>query len=340
MKLFLLCILGIASVGCSGDRALSPQGPFEMSASVKLKGPSGWSHFATGSIPITVTKGPKRSTVAATYLSRLQNALRPIPRPTGSLSPTNQFELTTPAAGRVSNMSSSDPEAVADQFAQDNYVADDYSDTYIDQTAWASLYGGTITQDISGDGTVIATVRLDPISTTNPSGSVHLLLNGVLVATVNPRYSATSGGYSTYDEIGKTYSYYSGQQTSGDSVHYGPQNPAYTLFDRAGTAQFATLLPSYFAKIAGYVGSAVLPATANAQTCHECAPYVPDGRTDPCAAEARRVAISIIGLFGSAYRGNSWGIVMSTVSTVNSLHDYGRCAGGNSSYKQQQPNTT
>ena len=92
--------------------------------------------------------------------------------------------------------SSGDPEVVADQYADANYVTDNYSDVYVEQADWEMLYGGTISQDISGDGSVIATVQLDPISTANPSAKLHLLLNGVEVA--NRDYSHCAASHPEY----------------------------------------------------------------------------------------------------------------------------------------------
>ena len=273
--------------------------------------------------------------VHPTHVQALIRSIHEVPSVVGLLPAVWHTESSSIEVRDGSLASSNDPEVVADQYAQANYVPDNYSDTYINQSTWNILYGDTLSQDISGDSSVIATVRLDAISTTNPSGKLHLLLNGVEVATVNPQYAPANQGYYTSKQNSNTYSYYSGQQTSSSTTGY--QRPLLTLLDRKHDApQFGLGIPYYVANVGRYIGLRVLPKSADAQTCHECAPYVGGpGTPDPCASEGRRVVLGIIGLLWSAHTSNSGGIVVATLTTVNALHDYGRCAGSHPEYRRQ-----
>ncbi len=351
-RLVQFIFAAFAIVSCAGDRRLTaPEQatslkyrssqdllaatlPLDVRASVQLKNSSGWIYYESDRIPVSLTNENGRYMVHETAMQALIGSMHKVPSLAASLPTIWHSESSGSEVRGASITSSTDPEAVADQYAQANYVPDNYSDTYINQATWNILYGGTLSQDISGDGSVIATVRLDAISTTNPSGRLHLLLNGVEVATVNPQYAPANQGYYTQKQNSSTYSYYSGQQTSSSTTGY--QRPPLTLLEpRHDAPPFGLGIPHYAANVGRYIGLAVLPKSADAQTCHECQPYVGGpGIPDPCWSESRRVVFGIIGLLWSAHQGNWGGVVIGTASTVNALHDYGRCAVAHPEYRR------
>ena len=352
-RLVQFIFAAVVIINCSGDHRLTaPEQAISLKdrssrdligatlqldvrASVQLKNSSGWIYYESDQVPVSLTNERGRYIVHPTHVQALIGSMHEVPSLVGSLPAAWHSESSGIGVRGASIASSTDPEVVADDYAQANYVPANYSDIYIDQATWNILYGGTLSQDISGNGSVIATVRLDPISTINPSGKLHLLLNGVQVATVNPQYAPTGQGYYTQQQNSNTYSYYSGQPTSTATVGY--KRPLLTLLDERKhyAPQFGLGVPQYVATVGRYIGLAVLPKAANAQTCHECAPYVGGpGVPDPCAAEARRVVGGIIGLLWRAHKGDIGGVVIATGTTVNFLHDYGRCAASHPEYRR------
>ena len=244
--------------------------------------------------------------------------------------------LTIPTR-TASVTSTNDPEAVADQFAEANYATnpDGSSDIYVDQATWEMLYGTSFSEDISGDGSVVATVLVDPISSVNPSGSIHLLLNGVEVARINPRYTPTNGGWYSQDQESSAYSYYTAQQTTSGSVYYEHPPELETGRDPNRLQQLRLSLPRYAVQLGVYLGEAVLPKSAHAQTCHECAPYGGGpGGPNPCQFEQRGILLGIIGMLYNAHKANVVSFLFGATGTVNFLHAYGRCAARNPQYTQ------
>jgi len=79
-----------------------------------------------------------------------------------------------------------DPEADLKAFAAANPVPSQSDDLYLTDSAWASLTGASYAEDI-GNGT-IAQVVIDPISSTNPNGWIHLYLVSRQIVIVNPQY--------------------------------------------------------------------------------------------------------------------------------------------------------
>jgi hypothetical protein len=306
-----------------------------MTASARFKEAEGWSFFESKRVPLTLSKKDGRYLVDRSDMHGLIGSMKRVEKASATpLSFTQRRE--SPSMRLVTATTSSDPETVADQFAEANYMEPDgSSDIYVDQATWEMLSGTTLSQDISDDGSVIATVVLDPISSFNPAGRIRLYLNGVEVASINPQYAATEGGWYTRDQASSAYSYYSGQQTASGNMHYEGPGIEPTRFDRVSPPQFHLRLPSYALRLGGYLGYVLLPKAANAQTCHECAPYPGGGagKPNPCAFEQRGVFIGIITMLWHAHRVNYGGFILSTAGTVNFLHAYGRCAGRNPGYR-------
>lgn len=91
---------------------------------------------------------------------------------------------------------SSDPQQTLFDWTQANQLPAEDEELGIEDSAWPELVG-SYSEDIAGDGSVIATITIDPISTSNPNGLIRLYLNGTLIASYNPQYNAS--GYGGWD---------------------------------------------------------------------------------------------------------------------------------------------
>lgn len=199
---------------------------------------------------------------------------------------------------------SNDPEQDLFNFAEANPVPDQGEDVYLENAPWSTLIGSSYSEDISGTGT-IAEVVIGEISTANPNGTINLYVNGVLVATVNPQYTADGAGWLEETSNAQTFSYYGGSTSSGSrTIESGDPK----------LAEPVSTFPKFHQNLAPFgklLLTAVLPAQAHA--------------LGGCGYYMRGAIIGLAGMAFHARFGNVGGYLLAWVAVVNNVHGYARC---------------
>lgn len=178
---------------------------------------SGTSHYATRKIPFAAPFDGSTFRIPAADRQRMFDTMIRVDEASMStvgFPLANLYTLTT---------STENPEERLETWAQANYPGDPSSeDTWLSSSAWNQLTGSTYSEDLAGDGSAIATITIDPISTANPEGRIRLRLNGREIVVGNPRHEPHNGGWLRTSSYMSSSSY----STGGTTVRVNPPTNA------------------------------------------------------------------------------------------------------------------
>lgn len=289
-----------------GSVSVSPGLRGFVSANLSLETQEGWKDLRSPVIPFIALTTNDAAQIPLDVMQRLAHSMIEFPR-IGQIKPEQFFTAAHSMVGSEFASTMTDPQADLSAFAAANPVAQQADDLYLTDSAWVMLASASYAEDI-GNGT-IAQVVLEPISSTNPNGRVHLYLAGREIVTVNPQYQPNNPGKYKYNSNEATYSYQTGAQTSSGSLSTPKdQTPtSWTPNDRELERQLYRDHP----RLARLLDS-FLPPVAYAQV-------------QPCNTFLRGALIGLIGMAAAGYTENVLGFIASWVGTVNQVHGYARC---------------
>lgn len=316
-RLASVCLLTLLAA-CSSERAVMPKGPEPeverrpavspigyalLTASLTLPAEGASRKYQSDSVRFQIVKQKGKILIPSEVRSRLVASMHGSPLP-GSVGRNAQLKTSHSDTYFQLASASTDPEQDLFAFAEANPAPDEPEDVFLEQKPWEMLTGDYYAEDISGSGT-IAEVFIDPVSTTNPHGSVHLYLNGRLVATVNPQYVPESNGWFEETSNAATYAYSGGSTSSGSRTIDKEQ-----LVEPV-SLRLPGVLKDNMAPVGKYLLNSLLPAQAQAQR--------------GCGYYMRGTLIGLAGMAWNARTGNIGGYFLSWAAVVNNMHRYARC---------------
>lgn len=319
----VLGIVFMMLISCKADRIVVPSAVKAPHARASLTSPPGLKGFISADFTFETARGRKhyRSQklpfnavasgggvqIPAEAIDALAASTTEIPA-VGQIAPESFFASAHSIAGVNLASVVAGPEATLYAFAAANPVASQPNDLYLADSDYRMLTGASYSEDI-GNGT-IAQIVIDPITSRNPNGLIHLYLGGRQVVTVNPQYQPYSPGEYKYNTNQALYSYQTGAQISSGYLSTPMQqtptswDPAQRELERQvyrNTPRLARLIDTF------------LPATAYAQT------------PQPCNTFIRGALIGLAGMLWAGVTENPIGFIISFVGVVNQTHGYARC---------------
>lgn len=304
-------------VACTGEHVVSPAGSKEstatpifsgvLSTSVSFITTNGVKNYRSDKIRYRTTVEDGDVVIGSPYLQKLAASVREVPL-IGRVPDERFFAATDPIAAYAFAAATGDPPVDLDNFAQANAYYDSTEAVYLTSAQWAWLTSQSYSEQISSDGTT-AEVVVDPISATNPYGTVRLYLNGVLVVSVNPQYEPATGGMEKTQSSEATYDYYGGGQTSTGTRVADRDQPEEMMWTPNPQSELDHLYQASLPKLM----NVFLPKMAYAQQQDNCGYYM------------RNTLISLAMMAWSGRKGDVLGFIASWLGVVNSVHSFAKC---------------
>ena len=313
MRAFTI-IAVFALVGCSTDRTFDPTHQAgelrseRQSKENRLKG----TVSASASV---FTQGMERRFVSARipFESVFDGNTYPLPVATRVRSFESMIQVDAASSQLLENghevqfASFTDPETLLDLWVDSNYQGPPtYEDTWLATPPWMQLTGATYSEDISGNGSAIATITIEPISSLNPEGRIRMTLNGNEIIVGNPRHESNNGGWLRTSSNLQAKSYSTGAVIMTGTSRLQMQEPTLFYKQRVPDEVSGSVLAA-----GSILLNSLLPPVAQAQ--------------GNCNTFLRGALIGVAAMYYNGRRANVQGFFISWISVVNNMHAFARC---------------